>query len=76
MMSGSTCVFVKDMPVDSLDEDSYDKLESIVGDVPDYCTLIFYVGKADSLKKTAKAKRRSRFYEVRQRGRAEQKDRL
>ncbi len=57
MMSGNTCVFVKDMPVDSLDEDSFDKLESIVGDVPDYCTLIFYLGKADSLKKTAKAKK-------------------
>ena len=52
MMSSNTCVFVKDMAVDSLDEDSYEKLEKIVGDVPDYCTLIFYIGKADSLKKT------------------------
>lgn len=60
MMSSNTCVFVKDMAVDSLDEDSYEKLEKIVGDVPDYCTLIFYIGKADSLKKTAKAKRQSR----------------
>jgi len=42
---------------DSLDEDSYEKLEKIVSDVPDYCTLIFYIGKADSLKKTAKAKK-------------------
>ena len=57
MMSSNTCVFVKDMVVDSLDEDSYEKLEKIVGDVPDYCTLIFYIGKADSLKKTAKAKK-------------------
>lgn len=57
MMSSNTCVFVKDMAVDSLDEDSYEKLEKIVGDVPDYCTLIFYIGKADSLKKTAKAKK-------------------
>lgn len=56
MMSSNTCVFVKDMAVDSLDEDSYEKLEKIVGDVPDYCTLIFYIGKADSLK-TAKAKK-------------------
>ena len=53
MMSSNTCVFVKDMAVDSLDEDSYEKLEKIVSDVPDYCTLIFYIGKADSLKKTA-----------------------
>ena len=57
MMSSNTCVFVKDMAVDSLDEDSYEKLEKIVSDVPDYCTLIFYIGKADSLKKTAKAKK-------------------
>ena len=57
MMSSNTCVFVKDMAVDSLDEDSYEKLEKIVSDVPDYCTLIFYIGKADPLKKTAKAKK-------------------
>ena len=55
MMSSNTCVFVKDMAVDSLDEDSYEKLEKIVSDVPDYCTLIFYIGKADSLTKAKKA---------------------
>ena len=49
MMSSNTCVFVKDMAVDSLDEDSYKKQKKIVSDDPDYCTLIFYIGKADSL---------------------------
>ena len=73
MMSSNTCVFVKDMAVDSLDEDSYEKLEKIVSDVPDYCTLIFYIGKADSLKGQ---KGSLALYKIRQCGRAQQKDRL
>lgn len=60
MMSSNTCVFVKDMAVDSLDEDSYEKLEKIVSDVPDYCTLISISARQIRSKRPQKPKRRSR----------------
>lgn len=58
MMSESTCVYVKDLPIDTLDASSRDSLEKLISDVPDYCTLIFFFGKADpALRKNDKAKR-------------------
>lgn len=59
MMSSNTCVFVKDMAVDSLDEDSYESSKNSRR-CPGLLHADFYIGKADSLKKTAKAKRQSR----------------
>lgn len=58
MMSAGTCVFVKDFPIDTLDNDSRDALERIISDVPDYCTLIFFFGKTDVvISKNEKAKK-------------------
>lgn len=74
MMSSNTCVFVKDMAVDSLDEDSYEKLEKIVGDVPDYCTLIFLYRQGRFAQKDSKSQKGSlALYKIRQCGRTQQK---
>ena len=58
MMSETSCVFVKDMPVDSLNAADFKELEIFIKDVPDYCVLIFYLGKTDSnIRKGEKAKK-------------------
>ncbi len=43
MMSETSCVLVTDMPLDSLDDGSVELLGNMLDDMPDYCTLIFYL---------------------------------
>ncbi len=41
MMAESTCVHVKDFPLDALDENGFEQLETLLSDNPEECVLIF-----------------------------------
>lgn len=41
MMSDTRCVLVKDFPLDTLDKNGFEQLETVLEDCPDYCALIF-----------------------------------
>lgn len=41
MMAESTCVHVKDFPLDTLDEGGFEQLETLLSDNPEECVLIF-----------------------------------
>ena len=41
MMAESTCVHVKDFPLDTLDEGGFEQLETLLSDSPEECALIF-----------------------------------
>ncbi len=41
MMAESTCVHVKDFPLDSLDDGGFEQLETLLSDNPTECVLIF-----------------------------------
>lgn len=41
MMAETKCVLVKDFPLDNLDDNGFDQLETIVSETPDDCALIF-----------------------------------
>lgn len=58
MMSQTSCVFVKDMPVDTFNAADAKNLEAFIKDVPQYCALIFYISKTDTnIRKGEKARR-------------------
>lgn len=58
MMSETSCVLVKDMPLDTMSAADAKALESFIDDVPQYCALIFYISKTDAaIRKSEKAKR-------------------
>lgn len=64
MMSQTSCVFVKDMPVDSISAAELKELEPLISDVPDYCSLIFLISKTDpAIRKNEKAKRSFALFE-------------
>lgn len=45
MMAETKCVLVKDFPLDTLDDNSFEQLETVLSDNPDDCALIFsFVG--------------------------------
>ncbi len=41
MMAESKCVLVKDFPLDTLDDNGFEQLETLLSDTPDDCALIF-----------------------------------
>lgn len=41
MMAETKCVYVKDFPLDTLDDDGFEQLETVLADNPDDCALIF-----------------------------------
>ncbi len=41
MMSDSKCVLVKDFPLDTLDDNGFEQLETVLSDNPEDCALIF-----------------------------------
>ncbi len=41
MMAETKCVLVKDFPLDNLDENGFEQLETVLSDNPDDCALIF-----------------------------------
>ena len=41
MMAETKCVLVKDFPLDTLDDSSFEQLETVIADAPDDCALIF-----------------------------------
>ncbi|MBQ7046203.1 MAG: DNA polymerase III subunit delta [Oscillospiraceae bacterium] len=64
MMSSTSCVFVKDMPIDNMSAAEVKDLEPFLSDVPDYCALIFFLGKTDpAIRKNEKAKRSFALFE-------------
>lgn len=45
MMAESKCVLVKDYPLDTLDDNGFEQLETVLSDNPEYCALVFsFVG--------------------------------
>lgn len=41
MMADSKCVLVKDFPLDTLDDNGFEQLETVLADNPDDCALVF-----------------------------------
>ena len=41
MMAETKCVLVKDFPLDNLDENGFEQLETLLSDTPDDCALVF-----------------------------------
>ncbi len=51
MMSELSCVLVKDLPLDTLSDNDYEKLVSILSDLPETCVFIFYIDNAKTDKR-------------------------
>ena len=41
MMAETKCVLVKDFPLDNLDDNGFEQLETVLSDNPDDCALVF-----------------------------------
>lgn len=41
MMAETKCVLVKDFPIDTLDDNGFEQLETVLSDNPEYCALVF-----------------------------------
>ncbi len=56
MMSEYSCIIIKDMPVDSLNADTYEKFISFISDIPETTVVIISLPTLSVNMKTAKAK--------------------
>lgn len=57
MMSEYCCVLIKDCPVDNLDNETFDKLQSLISDIPSTTVIIISISGIDVNMKSAKGKK-------------------